>query len=123
MLKAECQIDIAERLGSFRIAGVPDGLAVLLAVAGIVKMRVGREAPRVERGGGSDHLERRARRVLAGGRTVEERRAARGICARRDAKPFLDQVWVVSRIGGHHEYPPRRWVERYNRTTLAAQQP
>src|SRR5207249_394585 len=39
------------------------------------------------------------------------------------AKPFLDQVWVVSRIGGHHEHPPRRWVERDNRTALAAQQP
>src|SRR5207244_587231 len=123
VLEACRQVDVAERLGRFGIAGVADLLAVLLAIARVVERRIRREAPRVERGGGSDHLERRARRVLAGGRTVEKRRAARGICARRDAKPFLDQIWVVSRIGGHHEHPPRRWVERDNRTALAAQQP
>ena len=121
VLEAGRQVDVAERLGRLGVTGVPHPLAVLLAVAGVVERRVGREPAGVERGCGRDHLERRARRVLAGGRAVQKRqrrteRVVRVACA----EALLDQVRVVRRVRRHHEHAARRRLERDDRAALAA---
>src|SRR5262249_8834484 len=77
VLQALRERDAAERLGALRVARVRDLLAVLDAVAGIVERRVGLERTAVERGRGSDDLERRARRIETLRRAVEERRRER----------------------------------------------
>ena len=78
---------------------VEDLLAVLLAVAGVVERRVGRELARVERRRRGDDLERRARRVEARRRAVQERRRRRALGAGarlRLVEVALDQVRVVA---------------------------
>ena len=74
MLVALHEVHVAERLRGLGIAGVRHLLPVLRAVTGVVEARVGREDPRIERGGGGDRLERRARRVEPLRRAVVERR-------------------------------------------------
>src|SRR5205823_2666610 len=66
--------DVPERLRPIlvRVARVRDALAVLLAVAGVVEGRARRERVGVERRCRGDDLERRARRVEALRRAVEE---------------------------------------------------
>ena len=61
------KLDVPEHLRPrlVGVARVRHLLAVLGAVAGIVEPRARRERPRVERGGGGDHLERRPRRDRA----------------------------------------------------------
>src|SRR5436190_1882427 len=96
----EEEVDVTELLRRLRIACVRDLLAVLVAVAGVVELRVGRVDPGVERGRRRHDLEGRPRWVETLRRAVEERRHA---CARRRSRAqdprvpvrLLDQVRVV----------------------------
>ena len=97
--------DRAEDLrADLRIARVRDALAVLLAVAGVDELGRRLERAAVERGRRGHDLERRARRIEALGRAVEQRRRvrARGRADARDrGEVLLDDVRVEGRARGH----------------------
>ena len=120
------QVDVAELLGAVLVERVVDLHAVLGAVAGVVEARGRRVLPGLERGGGGDRLERRARRVEPLGRAVEQRRRRARARARRveDARVAgrrLDLVRVVARRRRHHVHLARLRVEHDRGAALSLQ--
>ena len=80
-------------------------------------------AVRLERRGRRHDLERRARRVEALCRAVDQRRRGAAVRGhRRDlVEVVLDEVRVVARRGGHHEHLPATGVERGHGAAVGAE--
>jgi hypothetical protein len=125
VLEGGPEIDAPEYLGAALVGEVGDLLAVLDAVARVVEAGVGRVRARVECRRGRDHLERRAGRVEARGRAVDQRRSGGAVhvpCPAGDlGEAPLDQVRVVGRRRRHHEHRAGPGVERDHGAAVAVQ--
>ena len=96
VLQRGCERDVAERAARVEVV---HALAVHRAVPGVVEGRCRRELARVERRRGGDDLERRARRIEALARAVQERRRRRAVGADLLDAPevLLHVIRVVAR--------------------------
>ena len=110
--------------GAVRVV-VVDRFPVFDAVPAIVEGRAGRHSPRVEGRCGGDELERRARRVQAGGGTVEQGSCGPACRAPAEDLPevVLDLARVVPGRCRHREHASRGRLEGDRRPAVAGERP